>query len=662
MDSVVGLANLFRWNAQVVLLAAVGGALVWLLRIHAPVIRHAFWRTLLVFCLLLPALQPWASGVRSIVTADVGIAPAIEQLPGGSGNPARRPIVDILTSFVRANGTGIVVIVLALGTAARLAWILAGLMRLRTLRRTSRTAIADASYEELTVLIEAGAKIEFVRGLGQPVTYGLFRPVVLLPDRFPSLPQPVQRAVLAHELWHVRRRDWGFVLIEETVRALFWFNPAVWWLVTQVQTSREEVVDELTVQLTNAKRTYLEALLVFADQPTVFPATPFARRRHLFHRMLLISREAVMSSRRIVTSSIVAGVAVLTAGWAAASAFPLVAPAPAPAASRQAQNPPRDRRPGEAGPESAREIALKKSLADNGPMKTVYFELAALQNQRGAFKDAEETWNAARQAFPNQPDVLMVAAQSNVKIGRFDRAVQFVEEAAALNPTDPKGYQVLAAFYLERAQKDSSLTDVDKRKMLESGVTATDRALAADPNYSDSLVYKNIFLRMQANLESDPARQQQLIAEADALRNRAQAMNRARGGVPGGVPGGVAGGVPGAPPPPPPPPPAPGQEDELVDGVAPLRIGGEIKPPIKTRDVKPEYPAAAQQAKITGVVIVEAILDTNGNVVKTKVLRGVPELDDAATDAVRQWQFTPTLMNGVPQPVKMTVTVNFTLK
>ena len=135
----------------------------------------------------------------------------------------------------------------------------------------------------------------------------------------------MQRAVLAHELWHVRRRDWTWVVLEESIGAFFWCNPAMWWLISRVQLSREEVVDELTVQLTNARKTYLEALLVFADQPTLFPATPFGRRRHLFHRMLLVSREAVMSSRRIAASSIAMAAMLLATGLYASSAFPLKA-------------------------------------------------------------------------------------------------------------------------------------------------------------------------------------------------------------------------------------------------------------------------------------------------------------------------------------------------
>jgi protein TonB len=121
------------------------------------------------------------------------------------------------------------------------------------------------------------------------------------------------------------------------------------------------------------------------------------------------------------------------------------------------------------------------------------------------------------------------------------------------------------------------------------------------------------------------------------------------GGVPGGVVGGVVGGLPEAPPPPPPP-------------VAPVRVGGNIKPPTKTRDIKPIYPAIAQSARVQGVVIIEATIGPDGKVKDAKVLRSIPLLDQAALDAVKQWEFTPTLLNGVPVPVIMTVTVNFTLQ
>ena len=95
---------------------------------------------------------------------------------------------------------------------------------------------------------------------------------------------------------------------------------------------------------------------------------------------------------------------------------------------------------------------------------------------------------------------------------------------------------------------------------------------------------------------------------------------------------------------------------------APVRVGGNIKPPTKTKDVRPTYPAIAQSARVQGVVIVEATIGPDGRVAEAKVLRSIPLLDAAALDAVRQWQFTPTLLNGQAVPVIMTVTVNFTLQ
>ncbi len=124
-------------------------------------------------------------------------------------------------------------------------------------------------------------------------------------------------------------------------------------------------------------------------------------------------------------------------------------------------------------------------------------------------------------------------------------------------------------------------------------------------------------------------------------------------GTPGGVPDGVIG-TPGTVPRAPEPPSMP----QLSK---PVRPGGVIKTPVKIRHVPPIYPAMAQQARVEGIVIIEAILGVDGRVKEARVLRSKPLLDEAALAAVRQWEFTPTTLNGVPVPVIMTVTVNFTL-
>jgi protein TonB len=68
----------------------------------------------------------------------------------------------------------------------------------------------------------------------------------------------------------------------------------------------------------------------------------------------------------------------------------------------------------------------------------------------------------------------------------------------------------------------------------------------------------------------------------------------------------------------------------------------------------------AQSARVSGVVTIEATIGPDGKVIDAKVVRSVPLLDQAALDAVRQWEYTPTLLNGVPVPVLITVTINFT--
>jgi protein TonB len=93
---------------------------------------------------------------------------------------------------------------------------------------------------------------------------------------------------------------------------------------------------------------------------------------------------------------------------------------------------------------------------------------------------------------------------------------------------------------------------------------------------------------------------------------------------------------------------------------AAVRVGGKISAPIKIQDVKPVYPAMAQSAHVAGAVIIEATIGLDGKVIDAKVLRSIPLLDEAALDAVRQWVYTPTLLNGKPVPVVVTVTINFT--
>jgi len=295
---------------------------------------------------------------------------------------------------------------------------------------------------------------------------------------------------------------------------------------------------------------------------------------------------------------------------------------------------------------STRETELRKRIEATPAGVAAYIELAKLQEMRGSSTDAERTLMQARQAAPTNKDVVLALAGFYNRQGDFTKTMEMLDAAERLDPTDPAAPQIVATYYWEKAYKDHRLLPAEKYKYIMSGIEATDRALALKPEYADALTYKNLLLRLRANEETDPVLKQQFMAEADALRSRAIELNKQRMGI-NSANAGVAF------PPPPPPPPPPG---------APVRVGGNVRVPTKLKDVPPIYPDDARAARISGVVILEATIDPEGHVSDAKILRSIPLLDDAALTAVRQWEFTPTNLNGVPVPVIMTVTVNFTLQ
>jgi TonB family protein len=94
-------------------------------------------------------------------------------------------------------------------------------------------------------------------------------------------------------------------------------------------------------------------------------------------------------------------------------------------------------------------------------------------------------------------------------------------------------------------------------------------------------------------------------------------------------------------------------------GVTPVRVGGTVRGPRQTRFVPPVYPGGLAEPTIQGIIILDVLIGGDGRVAQARVLSGHPMLSGAALDAVRQWEFEPTLLNGVPVPLVMTVTVGF---
>jgi len=146
-----------------------------------------------------------------------------------------------------------------------------------------------------------------------------------------DLSPDAQRAVVCHELLHVSRHDWAWTLVEEGVQTAFWFHPAMWWALGQVQLSREETVDELVVVRTGVRRPYMNALMIFAEaRPAPASAIPYVRRRHLASRLRRLSQETIMSPARLALTGAALVIVILGSSLGVVSALPLHASTLAP--------------------------------------------------------------------------------------------------------------------------------------------------------------------------------------------------------------------------------------------------------------------------------------------------------------------------------------------
>ena len=259
-----------------------------------------------------------------------------------------------------------------------------------------------------------------------------------------------------------------------------------------------------------------------------------------------------------------------------------------------------------------------------------------------------------RSAAQQMPRDRTMSEQRATERAAFDRKAAELEQAAAQQPGNAQAQHLIGSFYYEKS-RDVALSAEDRRLYLDRGVAAEDRALAADPEYVEALVYKNILLRTKATMESDPSVKAALIRDADALRNRALEMAQTQRAKP--IPEGTV--VNTDVPPPPPPPAPPGGVTEPIKWVyAETTVTAGANAPVKTKDVRPIYAPMVIASGVKGEVVVEANVDARGKVGQLKVVKSQPMLTQATIDAVRQWEFDPATVAAGGSVI--TVTANFT--
>ncbi len=318
----LALRNLLAWSLQVGVLALAAAAAGRLAPIERPGARLAFGQALLALVLLLPLAEPWAAATAA-VDATLGAVSAA----GGGGAPAAAPPGTPRLGLAAAIGA-----VLAFGVALRLALFATRLLRLARVGRAARPLSPEPWLAALRDEVAPRAAFAVSEAAGAAATYGLRRPLVLLPAAFAALPRERREAVALHELLHARRGDWLFLVAEEALAAVLCFHPAVHWLVDRVRLAREQCVDAEVVRRLGARRAYLESLVDAARASLAaraVPAAPFLRHGHLRERVDLLLKEASMSRARSAAHVAAASLAVLAAVALSASAMPFQAPAKA---------------------------------------------------------------------------------------------------------------------------------------------------------------------------------------------------------------------------------------------------------------------------------------------------------------------------------------------
>ena len=670
------LNNVAQYSLQVGLLVGLAAFVPAALRLRAPGARLAYWHLLLAACLVLPAVRPWTQKVVDIgsgVTASAGLVTVSQ----GPVTPA--PARSGPAPFSRSE---ILLALLAAGAAARMGWLAVGLWRLRRYRLHSVPADArgtDDRFLSSVAGLSNPPDVLLSTEIASPVTFGFLRPVVLLPAAFPELDPRIREAILAHEFLHVRRRDWLVTLMEELVRAALWFHPAIWWLLGETQLAREQVVDHASVEMTRNREEYVDALLAIAGvrpQLDLAPAPLFLRKRHLKHRVVSLLKEVRMSKKHSI-SAMAAGVGILAAAcWLATATFPLAAApqlvADAPGVSVDVGGAALMHRMPVAYPEAALAAhvggtLLVQATVDSSGNVTDASVLSGPEELRKSVIQSVLQWHFVKGGsgtktvtitfqIPNRTVEAEVAAPVAIQGSRIvtGQAGILVPPQQIVQPPAPSD-----AFAAINAQQQAQMS-----QLREASASQDRQGLQQLMQQLNELNERRLALEKIQTITalglSDQVRSELLaglpvhVGDAPTTENMAKlrdavkqfdehlTVSSASGASPDEVEIRIA--APGAQP------------------AARIMVGGKVQEANLIKKVDAVYPDMARSVRIQGHVILDVVIAKDGTVQEIKLVSGHPLLAPAALQAVKQWVYKPTMLNGEAVTVETQVDVNFPLQ
>jgi len=583
--------NLVTYSLQVGLLVGIAAFVPAMLRFRSPHGKLIYLQLLLAACLLLPVVQPWkhevANGTVQVTSTVIAVQPA--------AHVSRRPIP----------WTQIALGLFALGVVVRLGWLMAGFRRLNHHRKLA------------TPFQNAGTCPTYLSGeIISPVTFGFRRPVVLLPATFPGLDAGMQRAILCHEFLHVERRDWLFTVAEEVIRAIFWFHPAIWWVLGEIQLTREQAVDLEVVNRTQAREQYVDTLLKIAGarfEADLAPAPLFLRKRHLKERVVSIFKEVEMSKTKMF-SRLAVGLAILMVGcWLVTGSFPL-------SAAPQDVN-------------DAVGVTVDIGGASLIHRAPVGYPDAARRNHVQGSVAVEMTLDASGNVSDARvlsgPDELRRAVLDSVLQWHYDKgAAGSVRQAnITFEWHDAKsGPGVITQGFFSPGLAGRTVKAIRTNGLSDQ---IRSQVIAALPVHEGEALTVESIARLQA-----------MVRGVDEhLQVSASTMGSGEVAIDISAPNSVS--ATGAP--------------------LRIKIGGSVQQAKLIKQPHPVYPPEAKAIRLSGVVRLSAIIGKDGSVMSLEVIAGHPLLVPAALEAVRQWQYQTTLLNGEPVEVQTQIDVNFTL-
>jgi TonB family protein len=582
-----------------------------LLRKRSAALRHCVLASAIVCAATMPALRllapAWDVPFYAWISPEADTQVNYQLTLTSASTPAVLPGSSDRAAAADAARARVLTAIWIGGAMLSLSFLIAGLLRLAWLASRSvplrQRKWADAVQD---VVRTAGLRrrVQLLQSANPSLvmTWGTIRPKVILPAEARTWTKDRMRIVLAHEIAHVQRGDWAVQVTAELARCIYWFNPLFWIACRRLRQESEFACDDAVMRGGIDGADYASHVLEVARDVRRF-RHPLPAALSIAHPSTLERRIRAMLDAQRPRVPLTRRIGLLATVTVLAAVVPIAGFGP----------PSPLRGVGEASP-------LPSHPAPSHPPTPV--------------RGYGEASLAPSRLMPSVPAVAETQRGTASVSGVIQDQLGGLLPGVAVTIADARS----GTAFTVRSNRDGvyEFTDIPE---------ATYTLVATLPGFRT----ENMGLEMRpgSRLERPIVMQIGSVQETITItgsRSTGSVPNRTPQVVPPSSPSGGRGAVP--------PAPAP-----RVSG-----IGGNLRAPVKIKDVKPVYPAAPQTAGVSGIVIVAGKIDVDGFVKDLNVERQLdPELANALLDAVSQWQFVPTQLNGVPVDTAITITGNFTL-